>query len=134
MSNKNIGITYTVRENGSIFGSSRGQTALMLRKVLEACGNTMRDQIREKHEAQLRAAEESRKELERLKNLARENEEQQKNKQNRRRAEALKLMHETEQVLLDKARAKLSADQTNNEVFMNSALLDTSKGRGKCPW
>jgi GR25 family glycosyltransferase involved in LPS biosynthesis len=33
---KHIGITYYVGENGSIFGSSRGQTALMLRKMLEA--------------------------------------------------------------------------------------------------
>ena len=38
MANRNIGITYFVRENGSIFGSSRGQTALFLRKVLQACG------------------------------------------------------------------------------------------------
>lgn len=37
MADINIGITYFVRENGSIFGSSRGQTALMLRKVLQAC-------------------------------------------------------------------------------------------------
>lgn len=38
MANRNIGITYFVKENDSIFGSSRGQTALILRKVLEACG------------------------------------------------------------------------------------------------
>lgn len=41
MSNKNIGITYTIKENSSIFGSSRGQTALMLRKVLQACEYTV---------------------------------------------------------------------------------------------
>lgn len=48
---KHIGITYNVGENGSIFGSSRGQTALMLRKMLEAleanvmlvhCGTTVK--------------------------------------------------------------------------------------------
>lgn len=35
---KNIGITYLVKENGSIFGSSRGYTALILRKMLESFG------------------------------------------------------------------------------------------------
>jgi hypothetical protein len=35
---KNIGITYLVKENGSIFGSSRGYTALILREMLQSFG------------------------------------------------------------------------------------------------
>lgn len=103
-------------------------------ELLEACGTAMRDQIREKQEARLRAQEEAQIELQRLRDIARENTEKEQEKKNRRRAEAIKLMHETEQVLLDKARSKVTPDQTTTEVSMNAHLLDTRKGRGTCPW
>ncbi len=94
----------------------------------------MREQIREKEIAAEKAAEAARLELEKLKVAAAEEAERQKAIVAKRRAEAEKVARDTERILIARAKALVTPDATATEVGMNGKLLDTSKGRGTCPW
>jgi hypothetical protein len=101
---------------------------------MEACGSTMREQIAEKEMAAARAAADAEDELKRLRGLARESAAEARAKEEKRRAEAIRVKVEQQRSMVLKAKATLTPDMSESELAMNARLVHQGKPRGTCPW